>query len=141
MQLTEQQKQTLEQAYQDYLAGPKDLVMDSDMRDFAAKLKLLPMIHDFGSCLAITLDGEFVAMPWDPPHELEVISDPRTIRIILAQGARKHPPLQCLVPQRPAEAVECANCKGTGRRVPETPEIYKHFICYCGGLGWLLKTD
>jgi hypothetical protein len=141
MHLTEQHKLTLKQAYKDYLAGAPDPVMDFDMRDLAAEFEILPMLYDFGYCLAIKLDGEIVAMPWEPPRELEVISDPRTIRIILAQGARKHPPLQCLVPQRPAEAVDCAKCKGTGRCVPETPKIYDQFTCVCGGLGWLLKTD
>lgn len=141
MQLTEQQKQILRKAYQDYLAGPPDPVMDFDMRDLSAKFEILPMLYDFGDCLAIKFDGQIVAMPWDPPHELEVISDPRTIRIILAQGARKHPTLQCLVPQRPAEALDCAKCKGTGQWPSAIEYNQPNLVCYCGGLGWLLKSD
>ncbi|MBK7746221.1 MAG: hypothetical protein IPI39_03095 [Candidatus Obscuribacter sp.] len=141
MHLTEEQKQILRQAYGDYLAGPADPVMDFDMRDLSAKFELLPMLYDFGYCLAIKLDGQIVAMPWEPPHALEDESDARTIRVILAQGARKYPTLECLVPQRPAEAVDCAKCNGTGRCVPEVPSVYDNFICFCGGLGWLLKTD
>jgi hypothetical protein len=55
MHLTEEQKQILRQAYGDYLAGPADPVMDFDMRDLSKKFEILPMLHDFGYCLAIKL--------------------------------------------------------------------------------------
>jgi len=49
----------------------------------------------------------------------------------LLMGARRYPELLDLLPQRPADAVECLRCTGTGRFLPN---VYCHLW---GGLGWV----
>jgi hypothetical protein len=54
------------------------------------------------------------------------------IHVALAIGSNLYPELAVIRPVRPANAVPCTSCDGTGRR----PEWPANVLCGCGGLGW-----
>jgi len=74
---------------------------------------------------ALSLDTED-----DEEYEWQVATGTDRLRA-LQMGARRYPELLELLPQRPADAVECLRCTGTGRFLPN---VYCHL---CGGLGWV----
>ncbi len=51
----------------------------------------------------------------------------------VAQAARKFPELRELLPERPADAIACSFCEGTG-------DAGGSVACVCEGLGWRLPT-
>lgn len=51
----------------------------------------------------------------------------------VAQAARKFPELRELLPERPAGAIACSFCEGTG-------DAGASVACVCEGLGWRLPT-
>jgi hypothetical protein len=141
MVVSDENKQKIKQALTDYLAGAPQPAFDYDLRDIAAKMQAVPMMSDWGGHFAIRLDGEIVSIDGSEPDKVQIESDPRTIRIVLYQGSLKHPILANLVPERPSDAISCAKCEGSGRCVPLQPSFLDAFVCYCGGLGWLLPSD
>jgi hypothetical protein len=61
----------------------------------------------------------------------------------LFQGTKLHPELQFLLLPKPSDAIECPDCRGTGKLT--FPPGYEHLsekvICYCGGLGWMPRNS
>lgn len=74
---------------------------------------------------ALSLDTED-----DEEYEWQVAAGTDRLRALL-MGTRRYPELLELLPTRPADAVECLRCTGTGRFFPN---VYCHL---CGGLGWV----
>jgi hypothetical protein len=89
--------------------------------------------------MAIRPDGQVIWIDYDEPHRVRPVEDDRERNLGLFQGSRRDPDLGFLVPPRPPDAVDCTDCKGTGR--PAFPKGYEHLaekvVCSCGGLGWL----
>ena len=104
-----------------------------NLRQIAAEIQALPLVLDMGGCYAICSNGQVVSFSWDAPSDVRVEEDPRIRNMAIFQGCRKYPTLKSLVPSRPAEALECSQCHGTGK----LPLPMQNVICYCGGLGWL----
>lgn len=105
------------------------------LRELAAAKHVLPLYCDIGGCLAIDASGQILCFDWNTPDVFRVEEDPLWRRLALFQGSRKHPEIQCLVPQRPSDAETCPLCGGTG--TPKLPEPFRNVVCRCGGIGWL----
>jgi hypothetical protein len=109
------------------------------LRQLAADLHAMPLYCGWFRCLAIRASGEIISFDIDPPSgiqppgEIRTVTDRLTRNMALYQGAKKHPALRVLVPDKPPDAVVCSACRGevvlSGR--------YTDLICSCGGLGWL----
>jgi hypothetical protein len=54
---------------------------------------------------------------------------------VLGHAWTKFPELVALVPTRPADAMDCPACRGSGSM--REKELPSGLSCYCGGLGWL----
>jgi hypothetical protein len=89
--------------------------------------------------LGINADGDITAhqhevFPGEAPEEDHLVSDLRTINLALHHGRQRYPWLAALLPPRPADALTCSNCGGTGTlALPAT--------CSCGGAGWVPASD
>ncbi len=137
MKLNDEDRAKVAKSHSAYIHGKAQPVFNYDLRDIAAELKLLPMMNDMGGCFAMSLDGEIVSFTWEQPTVLRTETEPSIIRTVLFQGSKKHPALASLVPQRPAAAIDCPSCSGSGTCVPATPDVFDAFVCVCGGLGWV----
>jgi hypothetical protein len=103
----------------------------------AQRHRVLPLFNDFMGCWALDMGGQLVFVPWDAPEELHPVSD-RPVdaagaHVALGYGSVRFPALAMIRPVRPADAVPCTSCDGTGR-LTGMPE---NVVCACGGLGWL----
>jgi hypothetical protein len=119
--------------FADFLANEKPTKLTRP--DMFSKSGILPLTGDWGGCTGIRADGEIVFFLWDNPDDVQVETDPRLRNLAIFQGAKRFPELAMLIPPRPADAVTCGHCDGSGV-MPEFPEI-ENIVCYCGGLGWL----
>lgn len=139
--------ETIKATLKSYVANPEpDLVNFDpplDLRKLASDLNLLPMMLDFGGCCGIRPNGDIFSFIWDAPYDLRPENDTRICNLVLFQGAKKYPELADLVPSRPADAVNCHYCNGTGidRYVAEHALNSDVIVCYCGGLGWLPEDE
>jgi len=60
-------------------------------------------------------------------------------RVALFRAIARYPQLVSMLPQRPATAITCEVCEGSG--VPEvvwTQPSFRSIVCSCGGAGWTL---
>ena len=99
--------------------------------------RVLPLFNDFMGCWALDMSGRLVFFTWDAPEELEPVSE-RPVDAVganaaLALGSVRFPALAAIRPVRPADALPCTTCDGTGRLV----DVPENVVCACGGLGWL----
>jgi len=103
----------------------------------AARHRVLPLVNDFMGCWALDMAGRLVFFAWDTPAEVEPVSDHPMDAVganaALALGSARFPALAVIRPVRPADAVPCTTCDGTGRLTGVPDNV----ICACGGLGWL----
>ncbi len=115
-----------------------DFLQDSspaqkELREIASAKHVLPLYLDWNGCLAIRPNGQLIWFDYDTPDVVRIEEDPRIRNLALFRGSKKHPAIQCLIPNRPINAATCPHCGGTG----ELPEPMKKAVCFCGGLGWL----
>ena len=137
----------IEAILKSYVANTEPKLVKFDpplnLRKLAKDLNLLPMVLDMGGCYGIRPNGDILSFVWDEPYNLQLEHDTRICNLVLFQGSKKFPELVDLVPSRPATAVDCFHCRGTGIE----PYITEHglsadvFVCYCGGLGWLPEAE
>ena len=101
--------------------------------------RALPLFLDWSACMAVRPDGEIIWIDYEEPHRVRLVEDERERNIGLFQGSLRHPDLGFLVPTRPDDAINCPECRGTGRiSFPEVPErLADRIVCHCGGSGWL----
>jgi len=95
----------------------------------------LPVYADIGGALAITPEGEIRLYD----HETKAISasvDAKWRRVALTHAAEKYPPLAELRPVKPADAIGCPQCNGTGRLLNELLRC-----AACVGTGWLYRES
>jgi hypothetical protein len=106
-------------------------------RGRAARAYALPLFFDWTAFMALRLDGQVVWVPYDDePFEIEVLQDERLRNLGLFQGTKLHPDLAFLIPRRPADAIDCPDCRGTGKLTHLSVRI----LCSCGGVGWLPRN-
>lgn len=97
----------------------------------------LPLYVGWIATLGIRPDGSFVR--WDHEDDdgsVKPLSDAYLQRLAICEGAKMYPELHALRPERPANAVTCDRCGGTGQ-IRGVPQI----ICECGGVGWLIPGE
>ena len=103
----------------------------------AARHRVLPLFTDFMGCWALDMAGRLVFFAWEVPEALEPVSDGPVDEIganaALALGSVRFPALAAIRPVRPADALPCTTCDGTGRLI----DVPDNIVCACGGLGWL----
>ena len=103
------------------------------VRPAVAEHGFLPLYVGWLSVLGVRPDGSFIR--WDHesnPTRVSPITGPLR-RIAIAQGSKRYPELNELWPERPASAVTCTTCGGSGR-LPEP------WICECG-VGWIVPGE
>ncbi|WP_437774914.1 hypothetical protein [Sorangium sp. So ce1097] len=111
------------------------------LRTWAKEHAALPVMADLGGCFALTCGAQIVSFGWDEQDDVRPEDDPRIRRIACFRAALLYPVLKPLVPPRPADAVDCSYCAGTGRVRDVPAELAESLVCYCGGLGWLLRGE
>jgi acyl carrier protein len=131
---TPEQRTIIEEKIVESIDGDPNILA----RRICTEVHALPLLFDFTAVMAIRPDGELVWIDEDLSR-VRLVEDERERTIGLFQGSLRDPDLGFLVPPRPADAVDCPDCRGTGR-IP-FPEGSEHLadlvICYCGGIGWL----
>ena len=128
-------REVLEAELASYLAqGSSE---DPEAQAGARRHRVLPLFNDLVGCWALDMSGRLVFFPWEAPEELEPVSDLPVDAIganaALALGSVRFPALATIRPVRPADAVQCTSCDGTGRLTGVPDNI----VCACGRLGWL----
>ena len=103
----------------------------------AERHRVLPLVNDFMGCWALDMNGRLVFFAWEAPEQVEPVSEDPADAVganaALAVGSVRFPALAAIRPVRPADAVRCTTCDGTGRLV----DVPENVVCACGGLGWL----
>jgi hypothetical protein len=132
--LTPEQRALIDAKIAGYVAGSSS----EDARRASASARALPLCLDWSACLAIRPDGELIWIDYDEPHRVRPVASEHERYLALFQGGRSDPDLQFLIPARPAGAVDCPDCKGTGRLTfpPGREDLADRCICTCGGNGW-----
>jgi hypothetical protein len=109
-----------------------------ELRRVATELSVLPITDDRDREFGIRLsDGKVVSFNRTEPYDLRVVDVPNAELALVAQAWIKFPELAPLVPLRPADAVACPACDGSG--VLRHGERPAGFSCYCGGVGWAYR--
>jgi hypothetical protein len=95
----------------------------------------LPVYADIGGALAITPEGE-IRLHDHETKELSASVDAKWRRVALTHAAEKYPSLADLRPVKPADAIGCPQCDGTGRL------LNNRLRCAaCVGTGWLYRES
>jgi hypothetical protein len=134
LELTPEQRTLIERKITELIQGePPD-----PFRTHAAKANALPVLRAWTACMALRPDGVIVWMD-DDVQEPQIVEDARARNVGLLHASRIDPELAFLAPARPADAIACPDCKGTGRLA--FPAGFEHLSrtvdCSCGGLGWV----
>lgn len=120
----------------------------TNLRQFVAEKKVLPLLVDWGGLLTINPNGDIISFPFSTGADGDVVStlgdtgqpmvetDPRIRNIALFQGSKKYPELKELI-VRSADARACPSCGGTGIEPNAASHSLSNVVCYCGGLGWI----
>jgi len=97
----------------------------------------LPLYIGWVSTFGIRPDGSFIRMDEDGPSKnIQPLQDSFWQRMAICQGVKKYPELESLLPVKPAEAVTCGACGGSGQ-LGSDPK----YVCECGGTGWVLPGE
>jgi hypothetical protein len=97
----------------------------------------LPLYVGWVAALGVRPDGSFVR--WDHENDREHVkplSDAYWQRMAICQGEKQYPELRVFLPERPAMALTCDNCAGSGQ-VRGAPQL----VCQCGGIGWIIRGE
>ena len=85
-----------------------------ELATLAARYRLIPLYLDWMGFIGLRTDGELLFVGWDPPHDPEIVREAYFRRVGLVAGAERYPSLAFLLPERPANALSCETCGGTG---------------------------
>ena|SRR5690349_224668 len=106
------------------------------LRHVATALDVLPITDDRDRDFGVRLsDGRVVSFNRADPFDLRVVDVPNAELAVLGHAWTTFPELASLVPFRPADAIDCPACQGSG--VSQDSAGPSGFSCYCGGMGWL----
>jgi hypothetical protein len=127
------------EAIKQYLSqpGPDPL----GIRDAARRLDLLPVVRNWDECLALTRDGQVASFGYVADAAARPVAEGRKINQVHLQASLRVPGLRTLAPVRPAGALDCPFCGGTGTATEVTQNDPELGFCYCGGVGWLPADD
>jgi hypothetical protein len=94
--------------------------------------------------MALRPDGQVVWVPYEgEPGNVEIVQEERIRNMGLFQGVKNlHPDLDFLEPLPPPDAIDCSDCRGTGKLSfgPGYEQLSHTVLCSCGGLGWLPRS-
>ena len=108
------------------------------LQHVARELAVLPITDDRDRDFGVRLsDGRVVSFNRTEPYDLRVVNVPNAELALLAHAWIRFPELAPLVPLRPADAIDCPACKGSG--VCPHNEQLLGVSCYCGGVGWTYR--
>jgi hypothetical protein len=140
IELSPSQREQVELRFGEFLSDSTAIY--THVRSRAARADALPLYFDWTAFMALRLDGVVVWVPYeDEPIEVEVIQEEWIRNVGLSQGTKLHPDLPFLAPPRPADAIACSSCDGTGKvKRPPGFEHLSEIVCTCGGLGWLPRN-
>jgi hypothetical protein len=135
VELTPEERDLIERNITEFVRGEAH----EDRRKAAESAHALPLYLDWSACMALRPDGQIIWIDYDEPHQVRAVEDERERNIGLFKGSRRDPDLGFLAPVRPPDAIECPDCKGTGRLTfPAGQEhLAEKVVCSCGGVGWL----
>ena len=105
-----------------------------------ARVQALPLYFEWTAFMALRRDGQIVWVPYDDePGEVEIVREERLRNLGLFKGTRLHRQLYFLFPRRPPRAIDCPDCRGTGKVIAPgmSQKLADKLICSCGGIGWL----
>jgi hypothetical protein len=125
--------QKIEGEYHVFLASPGPDPLN--LKQIARELGVVPVVRGWDRLGALRLDGTLVDIDYEPPYTAVEVEHRADRLTLLGFCAAKLPSLAELRPVRPADAFDCALCKGTGREATASDGI-----CICGGLGWMVPT-
>ncbi len=119
------------QRIQDAVARGGGFAIDEEARQHGA----IALMGTIGTIWMLRPDGSVWDADADSDKPFQPL-DERCHLMALAVGVERYPWLRELLPQRPADAIDCATCKGTGKVGPTTV-VYSGAICpACDALGW-----
>ncbi len=116
-----------------------------DLRKVVAETRILPLMYDWSGFYGIRPCEIIVFVDFNegPPFEIKSEEDPRICRMALFQGSRRYAELSKLAPTRPADALDCRSCGGSGREPTNDKRNFgdDRIVCWCGGLGWVASGE
>jgi hypothetical protein len=98
------------------------------------------LYYGLGPALFLAFDGRVIMDDYFNETGVYEVSDPKEAWVAVAVGADLWgvPELRRLLPERPAGAADCPQCKGSGRLRPAEEHSQGGLFCWeCGALGWL----
>src|SRR5262249_36735571 len=110
-ELSPEQRALIEKKIAEYIVGTSI----EEARRAAAGAHALPLDFGWTACLALRPDGQVVCIDYDEPEQARVVEDERERIIGLFRGGRNDPDLRWLIPERPFGAIDCPDCRGTGK--------------------------
>lgn len=140
--LSASQREQIERRIAEFIEDPTSV--HADTHEVIARLNALPLLFDWTGFMALRLDGQIIWVPYeDEPGDVEVVREERLRNLGLFRGITLHPDLQFLLPQRPTGAIDCPDCRGTGKlTLPHGCErLADSVLCSCGGVGWLPHSE
>jgi hypothetical protein len=103
--------------------------LDGSVREAAAATGGLPIYNDIGGFLVLMPSGAVVH--YDPDRKIVMpVTDARMLKATFVRAARANEGLRELLPVRPAGAITCEQCAGSGF-------VREKLACgTCMGTGW-----
>jgi len=111
------------------------------LRGWAARHGALPAMADMGGAFALTDRARIVSFAWDREDDTREETEPRLCRMVLFRASLLYTALAPFVPRRPDQAHDCPHCGGTGKVKGIPEDVAESLVCYCGGIGWLLRGE
>jgi hypothetical protein len=94
----------------------------------------LPLYRGWTETIGIRADGEMVAWSTESDYSgVRPVQERVWVLLSLVAGSERHPEPRALLPERPADAIDC--------RCQHHPVVTSgNVLCgECGGIGWLYK--
>jgi hypothetical protein len=122
--MTTSPSEVIQRRLSDLMSGP-----DNELKSAASLHHALPVYSDLGGTLFITSELKVLMSQSDDSLSIVPESSEDWRLVALVSASEKFPALRCLLPARPADMPQCAQCGGSGK--------IKQFRCgECFGLGW-----
>jgi hypothetical protein len=110
--------------------------IDEEALAIGRQLGALPIGFDFAFHF-VRPDGTVISC--DPPHAPEFSNDQQRLICAIVYASRSYPSLVRFIPQRPAQAPDCAFCSGTGVKGLLIGSNKAARCPICAGLGWTVS--